>query len=463
MKRLYIFLFLLSSLSLVAQQDFTLINMQEIPQSSYSNPSNRFNGSFYIGLPAISSNYFSFTNSRFAYSDAVIKSGNSLNFDLDQVIEEAGENNYLSFNTKTDLFSFGISLNEKTQLMVNVTENANLRLNYTNDFMRFVYRGNASFEDNTANLEGIGINAIHYREYAVGVSHQLNEQLRLGIKAKYLYGMENIYSERTDIRLITDPETFEITAQSDISLRTAGIIDVEGDENFGDYILGRKNRGFAVDLGANYQLNEKLSLTASILDLGAIKWNDHTKNYSNNGEFVYNGIEINAFSDEDPAADDRSTSFNRVVDSMEKALNLDSNTNSYTAPLTSRFFIGANYQLNEKSIVGGLIQSEIFQRKIYPSFTANYHRKMNKWIGLSASYTVFNGSYTNLGLGLNVNPGPVQFYIVSDNVIHAFQPQHAQYLQLRFGINLIFGSQKSKEINPYYTKKSNKDSGDSED
>jgi len=455
MQKLVVLLLILSGLEGVAQQDFTLYNMQEVPQSTYANPSNRFNGSFYIGLPGISSNYLSLTNSRFAYSDVIIKQGNSLNLSFQEIIDESADDNYLSLNTKIDLLSFGFSLSEKTQFTFHITENANLRLNYTDDFIRFVYNGNAGFSDSVANFEGIGINAMHYREYGVGISHQLNEKLRIGGKAKFLYGMENIYSERTDINLFTDPETFQLQAEADISLKTSGIDDVDDDESTADYLSGRKNTGFAIDLGANYQVSEKLSVNASILDLGWIRWKSFTKNFNNPGSnFTYNGIEINAFTGEtEDAPEDEGTSLDRVLDSLEAALDLDTTRGAYTTSLSSRFFIGANYQLNDKTIVGGIIHSEFFQNRIHPSFTANFNRKLNKWIGVSASYTVFNQSFTNLGLGLNLNPGPIQFYLTADNVLGAFKPQDARLFQLRFGINLLFGGERTTDLNPAFHKK----------
>ena len=350
--------------------------------------------------------------------------------------------------------------------MFNVSENAYLRLSYPKDLIRFIYEGNAAFEDNTANLEGVGVSLNHYREYSVGLSHQLNEDLRIGARIKYLYGMENIYNERSDISVVTDPETYEITARSDLSIKTAGLTD-DIDEETMDYLTGRGNTGFAFDFGANYQLNEKISLNASIIDLGFIKWNDYTKSYSNNGEFNYSGIEIDAFADDQGARSDDETSFDRVLDSLEEAMNIDTNTSSYSAPLTTRMYIGGNYAINERSQAGAILQAEVFQGNLLPSFTLLYNRKMTKWIGMGAAYTIINRSYNNLGVSLNFNPGPVQLYVVTDNLLGAFQPQHSRHMQVRFGINLIFGSDKSTDINAAYNpsekkkKKKSKDESES--
>lgn len=450
MKKILLTLCFLWLTATQAQQDLSMFNLNEIPQSSYSNPSNQFNGKFYIGLPAISSNYFSLSNSGFAYSDFIRKNGDSLLADFDNMIRSIKDDNYLSFYSKIDLLSFGFNLNNKTQLMFNVSENAYFRLSYPKDLMRFIYEGNAAFEDNTANLEGVGLSLNHYREYSVGLSHQLNDKLRIGGRLKYLYGMENIYNERSDITVVTDPETYAITANANLSIKTAGLTDEVEDEDVASYLNGRGNRGLGVDLGANYQLNEKISLNASIIDLGYIRWNAFTKSYSNNGAFNYQGIELDAFAGDQGARSDGETSFDRVLDSLEEAMNIDTSTSAYTAPLTTRIYIGGNYQLNDRSHAGALIQAEVFQGNILPSFTLLYNRKMTKWIGLGASYTMINRSYNNFGVAMNFNPGPIQFYVVSDNLLGAFQPQHTRHLQIRFGINLIFGSNKSTEINAAY-------------
>ena len=200
-----------------AQQDFLMYNMNEIPQSSYSNPSNQFNGKVFVGLPILSSNYYSVSNSGFAYSDAVKKDGDSLLLDFKSLIKELEDESFTSFNTKIDLLSIGFQLGKRTQISVNVTENINVRFNYTKDFIRFVYEGNGAFEDNTANFENIGIAANYYREYGLNVSHQFTNKLRLGTRLKYLYGIANIYSEKTDLSLSTDPNTFAPISSANLS------------------------------------------------------------------------------------------------------------------------------------------------------------------------------------------------------------------------------------------------------
>lgn len=460
MKKLAIIITLLSTVQLLAQQDFTIYGMHDIPQSSYSNPSNRFNGNFYLGLPAMSSNYFSFSNSGFAYSDLVKKNGDSLQLDFNNLLNTIEDDNFIAFNTKVDLLSFGISFGNRSQIVFNVTENFNFQFGYPKDFIQLMYRGNTSFGDNTANINNLGLNLTHYREYGLSYSYQLNQKLRLGLRAKYLYGMASIYNENTDITLNTDPTTYELRSTADITLRTAGLTDDgldEMDEDISAYLFSRDNSGFGFDIGADYEFSEKLSFNASIIDIGSIKWNAYTKSYVNDGgEFSFSGVEFSAYGDDT----DSLGTFDQLGDSLQDAFELDEREGSFNTPLPTRFYLGANYKVTERDMFGGLIQGSYFLNKIRPAFSINYSRKMTKWISLTTSYTMINNTYNNVGAGLNFHPGPIQFYIVSDNVLGAFQPQNSRHFHVRFGLNLLFGADKSKEIRPPYrgvTKKKDKD------
>lgn len=441
MRKIFILLFCIISLGSFGQQDFIMYGLNNIPQSRYNNPANRFEGKFYIGLPGISSNYFSFGNSGFAYSDVVKKDGDSLLLDFNSLLSEVEDQNYMSFSTEIDILSFGITLSDRTQLMVNITEKVNFRFSYPKDFMELIYKGNGGFGGQTARFDGIGLSMNHYREYGIGVSHLINDQLSLGARLKYLYGMENIYSQKSDISLRTDPDTYEITAKADIQLRTAGFYEVDEDESTSNYLFGRNNHGAAIDLGANYQIDDKWSASFSVIDLGFINWSDNVRSYTNKGgNFTYNGIELDAFTVDDTSRGE--TSFDYVLDSLEEAFELKESSSRYQSPLTTRVYLGGNYSITDRDNAGALVQTEIFQKSIKPSFTLSYSRLMTKWISLATSYTIIHRSYNNLGFGFSLDPGPVQFYIVTDNALGLVRPQHARHVQIRFGINLIFGREK---------------------
>lgn len=425
--------------SVFAQQDMLLYNIHGIPQSSYANPSNRFDGKFYIGIPALSSDYVNFSTS-FKQSDILIREGDSLLLDFSKLKKQK---NYIAFNTRIDVLSFGFNVSPSTQIMMNVTEVISLSLKLNKDLFRLVNEGNAAFLGTTPNLSDMGVNATHYREYGISVNHQLNEKLRLGTRLKYLYGMENIYTQKSDLSLVTDAETYELTVETDVNINTSGFNNEKDgtkpfDKGVGNYVAGRNNRGFGVDLGAFYELNDKFSFSASIVDLGFIRWNDFTKTYTSKGSYSFDGVDIDVFGNDTLGNDP----FDEILDTLSDELGFTESTGSYSSPLVTKVYLGGNYQINERSFAGLVFKSDIFRGEIIPSYSVSYGRKMTKWITLTGAYSSINGTYNNLGLGAVFDPGPVQFYIMTDNTFGMFYLREAQNLHVRFGINLIFGRNK---------------------
>lgn len=442
MKKYLILTFLLSVIVKgFAQQDFTTYYMDGLAQSSYSNLTNSFNGKMHIGLPGLSSTYLMYSNSSFSWSDIIEKRNDSLILGFPRLVDNLSENNYMSLIAQNDLLSFGLKIGKRSTLLINVTEKVSFKFLYPRDLIQFIDKGNSGFSDNTANFEGLGINFTHYREYGIGLNRSfLDNRLILGARAKYLYGMENIDSKKTEISIFTDPNTYEINAKGNIRYNTSGLNDSISD--IGNYLLAKNNHGFGLDLSGSYQLTDKLNINASVLDIGYISWKSDVKNYVNDGgEFNFNGIDIDEFilNEVDSSGN---TSFDRVIDSLSDAFELTEETKSYTSTLTSRIYLGASYKISEKGMVGGLLQTEFFKSKINPSISLSYQHKFSNLFHASASYTIINNSYNNLGGGIIFHPGPVQLYVIADNILGAFQPQNARHMQIRAGINLVFGKNK---------------------
>lgn len=442
-------LLLAISVSFIAakgQQEFTSYYMDALPQTGYSNPAKTFNGKFFIGLPALSSTYFMYSNSSFAWSDVVKKRNDSLVFGLPDLISNLSPSNYMSVAAQTDILSFGFRIGDRSSLSFNVSEKARFKFFYPKDFIQFINQGNSGFENNTANFDNMAINMNYYREYGVAFNRSLlDDRLVVGARLKYLYGMTNIDSKKTELEVYTDPNTFEMRASGSIRINTSGFDMDSVDAQ--DFLIKKNNHGIGVDLGATFQINDKIELNASVVDLGFIQWNDDVKNHVNDGStFEFKGIDIDDFILKNNVDSSNNSSLERVLDSLEDAFNLDEKNEAYRSNLIAQIYIGGTYQLSEKGKAGALIQNEYFKGKLNPSLTLSYNHKFNKWFHASASYTVINNSYNNVGGGIVLHPGPVQLYIVADNILGAFQPQNARHMQVRAGINLVFGKGKINDV-----------------
>ncbi len=445
-KKIIYFIFVLvtfpSEDSLFAQQDLTLYNMDVVPQRMYDNPA--FKPSYStvnIGLPLISSQYFNFSNTGFKYSD-LIKHGSddSLHLNVPNMLKKLAKNNYLSVAYRTDLLSFGFQVKKKNYFSFNATEKIDVRFRYPKDFMNLLWNGNGAMMGQDVNLN-FTINATHYREYGFGFSREINDKLTIGVKLKYLYGMENVSTNLSNITLNTDPNYFALTAKSNVSVNTSGIDSNEFKNiNVINYLFKKQNNGAGIDLGGVYKLNKKFTFSASITDLGFIHWQSSTTNLqsaNSQGTFVYQGIDAAQFIGNPTLS--VQDAMNTLKDSVVKALKIDTVHHSYTTMITSKIYLGANYNVTEKSNAGFLFYSEIFDKSIHPGISFSFNQKVGRWLCASASYSIFNRNYENVGLGLALNGGPVQFYVVSDNLLAAFYPQNAQNIHVHFGINLTFG------------------------
>lgn len=426
-----------------AQQDFTLYNMNYVAQRSYLNPSFIPAGSkIFVGVPALSSFYLNVSNSGFKYSDAIRhREDDSLYIDYSNVISKLKKNNYLSLALNEDILSFGIVL-EKNYLSFNVTEKANVRFRYPKNFMEFVWKGNGAFLDKEVNIN-FGLDFSHYREYALGFARHFTDKLSVGLKLKYLYGMENFNTKRTDISLMTDADDFAITAKGNIELNSSGLDD-SSEFSFMNYAFKRKNNGFGVDLGLEYKVNEKFTLSGSVLDLGFIKWNYQTSNYvshDQNAHFTFNGFELNQVINSDSSS---TKDIGKILgDSLAKIFKIDTLHQSYKTKLSTQLYFSSSYNFTETSSAGVSLYGQVFDKTLHPGIAFSYNHRFLEWLNLSASYSIYNRSYTNVGLGAAISGGPVQFYIVSDNLLGMIFPQNAKNMHLHFGINLLFGRTKA--------------------
>src|SRR5690606_31748709 len=128
---------------------------------------------------------------------------------------------------------------------------------------------------------------------------------------------------------------------------TSGIDNIEAE----DFLtVNTKNIGFAVDLGATYQFSEKLSFSASLIDLGYINWNNNPENFKiNDFNFTYTGVDLVDF------INGGSNTLQELQDTLETQFETYKTENSYNTGLYTRFFIGANYEINDKINFGALI------------------------------------------------------------------------------------------------------------
>jgi hypothetical protein len=464
-----------------AQQDMTIYPMQIIPQSNYSNPALIPVPKFHISmLPALSSIYIDGGHTGFnAHHFISISPGDSVEVNLQELIDQMGAYNYVNFNTSLELLSFGFKLKEKHYFNFAVSNKMYARFCYPKDLFNFIYKGNGAFFDETLKFSRMGINAAHYNEIMLGYSMIWDDKWTFGAHLKILQGLSNVWMRRADITLMTEEEHFFITATSDIDAYASLPSQVWEEEdstgesedfNPGQYFANFKNMGAAIDLGATYKYNDQWTFGASVIDLGFFRWNsDGNRNFksiNSDGSFTFEGIDITEFLQEQDTTGAQSK-LDNLLDSIADIFQIDTLYGAYTSPLNTRFYFSGTYQLTPKDQFSGLVRLHLYNRAVHPALTLGYMRKFGNILSLSGTYTMASRKYFNLGFGMAANFGPVQLYLTTDNLISPVVfnkyywsednelqsltvPRNTKFMNVHLGFNLIFGYKPPKESSPIY-------------
>jgi hypothetical protein len=307
-------------------------------------------------------------------------------------------------------------------------------------------KGNEPFIGKTANLSDskLGLNA--YTEIALGFSREINKKLTLGVRFKYLIGIVNIYTERSNILLTTDAGNYTLTASSDFLIYSSSPFDSL--QSIDKQIKKLKpsnindNTGYAFDFGGEYRLNKRWTFGLSIIDLGSINWKSNVKEYRSknpNKQFVFNGIDINeAF----PGGKLDSTVFNNLIDSLKETVGIDEyNGTSYRAPLKTKLFTSVAFSLSPNDRFGLLMRNDFANKSVNTLISVSYNRNIGKWFAITLSNTFVSGNIFNPGAGFNLNIGFMQFYMIGDHFSSLYAADMKNF-GMHFGMNILFGKTK---------------------
>jgi hypothetical protein len=252
-------------------------------------------------------------------------------------------------------------------------------------------------------------------------------------------GRISINTKKSQVDFYTDSTTYDLYVKSDFEVNTSGI------ENIDEYfeqplsaLVFPGNRGLGVDLGATYQFNDRISASASVTDIGYIRWRANTlKLVSHNPgeEVVYNGMTIHDFIDLFNDFDDFGQ---EITDSIADLVEIDSVYDvKYTTGLPARFNVCGTYSFKEAGSVSLVLNGISYNHHFSTALGISYSYTFKRLFGVAVSYNLYNHQYTNVGLGFNINAGPIQFYAVSDNVPGLIFWKATNNSSVQFGINVL--------------------------
>lgn len=445
----------------MAQDSQTMMLMKGMPQSASMNPAlHKDSSTLVIGLPVLSGMYFDL-NSGFALNDLIHKGtgllSDSLVMDIENFHNKLKSTNNIVQNFSTPLFYLGIR-KKSSFFSFGITENQMMRFSFDKSLITFIKDGNAPYVGKNFDLGNLDMDAFHYREFALGYSNEvIKNKLTLGIKAKMLYGKFGYQTQWMNQQVETASDGSSVLLKSRMNINMSGPVTTEfnpdgsfngmNSDNFDavDYLLQKGNRGMAFDLGAVYKLTPRITFFGSITDMGKISFQKDLNNLDYTFSYKWEGVDFSNSVNEaqqdyvDPA-DLMENETNKIEESF-KPKRSDFSSESFSMTVPMKMYLGGSYDLTNNvnfGLVDRLYKNGDFTQN---GLTLSANTLIGNFLSLSGSYSAIGQAYDNLGLGMAIRAGFFQFYMVTDNIL-AVAPSRAQYVNARFGVNLLFGRKK---------------------
>ena len=295
-----------------AQNKQISYNFDQLPQTLMSNPGAIVNYDKHIGIPLLSSIYFQVgaTNKNITYNNVFAgQSGDDVLRSLND-IEDLSTEDYFQFNQQIEILYGGFRLkNRNHYLSFGMYEEMDGYSLYPEDIVKIYFDGddrdgNGIPEfDRITNLNQISTIGNLMGVFHVGISSKMNDRLNIGARLKLISGSLNFNStNNTGNYQLSQPESsglyhhnFEnmnvIFNSSGFSVSENG--DFEADT--GSYLQGlffaNGNFGLGIDLGITYQATDKVTVTASVLNLDFMNYSNDITSYVIVNDFLVKDID----------------------------------------------------------------------------------------------------------------------------------------------------------------------------
>lgn len=469
--------FLAMTLPLSAQSN-TMYYQPLIPQAYYLNPASQPQCNVFVELPL--NYYLEKENSSLRLSNLIWndpETGRVMHpfhpdANLDDFFTQFGNSNTFGLDLALAPISFGFRI-QQMYFTFDVTSKTSVGFTYPRTMMEFLWRGNE--ENATYDLSELGFHFSEHLEFALGISRKFGDLLTVGIRPKLLTGIAHISSENNNISLFTSHEIWQLDSHLDMQLcvpglniptNAEGVYDPEGELvfdstlTFSDYRkIAMSNKGFGIDLGAHFKPIDRLTVSASIIDIGFINWKNYTQTASLEGSFDFDGIEFN-LSDE---TDDTTDFVRNLWDSVKGNFEVSQSEGSFKTSLDPKIFVGGNYRLTRRIDAGLLGRFDMLESGMKARLIIHGTWHPSSFYALSISYCPIGDQATTFGTAVSGRIGPFSYYTVFDyrglkyrlykyetekygNIPVGLSPANRSKYNIRFGLNITIGANQKKKL-----------------
>lgn len=368
-----------------------------------------------------------------------------------EFLGDLSDKNRINLHLNENIFSTAFTAFGGVNLVeLNIRSNTHVNLPYE----LFEFMKTTGAKDHYS-LEDIGVRTQNYAELAFGHSRDIDDKLRVGAKVKLLFGLAyaDLKSDKLNLTLNDDVWGIDGDLQLNAAVMKTDLEYEDEDKNspdgrrrvsgLDDFKGGLSGFGLGIDLGATYQLNEDILLSASLTDLGFISWSGVHK-ASSAGTWTFDGFD-NIYAGSDKGEDDQymiGQQFEDLGDDLEEIFSVyEDGKGSKTTALAATLNLGAEYTMPfYRNLSAGFLYTSRFAGaySFHQGMLAVNCRPLS-WVEASLNTSV-SSTGCSFGGMLSFYTKRFNFFIGSDRFLgkvskEYFIPLNSMNANVAFGIN----------------------------
>lgn len=454
----------LCSSTILAQNRQVLYGFQEVPQSLLLNPGGIVEYDKNFGFPLLSGIQLFGGSSGVSVYEIFGKDAGDINARIRNRIFQMSDRDFFFANQQLEILSFGWRARNGFYYSGGIYQEFDFILYFPRDLAILAWEGNRDYLDYPFDLGQVSGAADMLTVYHFGANKKIGRKLHIGLRAK-------VYSSILSAHSTNNRGTFSTSLSPDgpniyqhridnarVSLYTSGIRDLEdsGTGQLASRLLGRAlfggNLGVGIDLGATYDFNERLSASASLLDVGVIFHSRDTETYRAEGNYNLDGIEL--IFPRLGTGESTIPYYDNLEDELEAAIPVDTLKSGYTRFRPLQFYSSVDYGFGSLSGSGtkcdcrNMNARRNWEQRVGAQFygimrpkgpqfagTLYYYRRLLPFLAAKGTYTIDSFGWTNVGLGIAVDTGRVNIFLAADNLLRYPNLAKAKNVSLQLGIN----------------------------
>lgn len=289
------------------------------------------------------------------------------------------------------------------------------------DLFRFLKEGTQ--EVSSFDLSGTGFRSKTFAEAAFGWSRHFGK-FSVGFRAKGLVGVVEAEARMKNLRMTLNEDKWEIRGQGEFNASSPALRvsrDENGEIDWGsitldDQKVGPAGYGAALDMGVSWDVMPNLTLSAAVLDFGAMRWNREIVGRTPDSGYTW--------TPSDEPIDGKSDAMERELEEAGEALaglfrfkDASGTGNAAFEMLPFRVNLGAEYRMPfyERLSVGALYTGR--GGNIFARHTGRVSLNFSPadWFSMSTAATL-NRLGESFGFALNLHPAGVNLMIGCDYI-----------------------------------------------